>query len=185
MKPNKQLFSPHYGQGNKSEGEIPKKIFLICPECHLESTIRDSFFGDLFFMSSLGLAFKDQEAEFISQLHFLIETENASEIILVADDHCRVTKSVLNKIRGNKKGSDLSTHTGAFLPLQELKYCSEEIQTEHLTAANLIRQYLFIANGLISKLNCAGRKIEISVLTYKRKSRLFIAHQFPEITSLN
>lgn len=73
-----------------------KKLFIICPECHLEQTIRDHFKEDAFFSSALGgclhLKYEDSEELY----HFILE-QKIGELYLVNSASCTFIKNIIGK----------------------------------------------------------------------------------------
>ncbi len=71
------------------------KLFLICPDAHLELFIRKRYGTDVFFLTALGGVFNFEEQSYLEAVLGLIEREGIGEIIFVNDTSCRFINSVL------------------------------------------------------------------------------------------
>jgi carbonic anhydrase len=76
------------------------KLFLICPDCHLENEIKRHFEGNLFFLTALGSVFNTSELSYASCINEFLVNENIYEIIIVNDCSCSFIQTVLNNGKG-------------------------------------------------------------------------------------
>lgn len=74
------------------------KLYLICPECHIEQAIREEFGNDIYFLTALGSIFEISEFEYAEDVNQLINSSTISEIVIVNDIHCTfITNIVYNR----------------------------------------------------------------------------------------
>ena len=84
------------------------RLFLICPDCHLEVPINREFGDHSFYLTALGTAFDLSEFEFMEEVNQLVIKEDIKEIILVNDHQCTFVKSALqNEVRYNTKAEKI------------------------------------------------------------------------------
>ena len=62
---------------------MDNKLFLNCPDSHLESFIRDLFDSNAMFYSALGTVFNYDNDEFLEGFNSFLKQESISEIIVV------------------------------------------------------------------------------------------------------
>mgnify|MGYP001058385952 CR=1 FL=1 len=75
---------------------MKKKLFLICPECHIEQEIRDKFDGDIYFLTALGAVFCPLESDEAGEICDLISREEISEVGIVCATSCSFIQSIIN-----------------------------------------------------------------------------------------
>lgn len=71
------------------------KLYLICPDCHLEYALRDTFSQDAYFLTALGAVFDFSKVDYVEVLNQFINREMISEIIIVNDINCTFIKNVI------------------------------------------------------------------------------------------
>ena len=76
------------------------KLFLICPDCHLEYFIREKYGDDVFFITALGAVFQFEDVNYTEVIRDFINRENITDIFIVNDTTCRFIKSVLERKKG-------------------------------------------------------------------------------------
>ena len=79
---------------------IRSKLFLICPDCHLESRIRAHFPGHLYFLTALGSVFDAFGYNYEDHIQGFLTSENIKQIIIVNDCSCRFIQSVVKNEKG-------------------------------------------------------------------------------------
>ncbi|MGY5848572.1 carbonic anhydrase [Salegentibacter sp. HM20] len=72
-----------------------KTLYLVCPECHIEQTIRKEFGSDVYFLTALGSVFDISEFEYAEDVNQLINNATISEIVIVNDIHCTFIKNTV------------------------------------------------------------------------------------------
>lgn len=73
------------------------KLFIICPECQLESIIKQNYGENVFFISGLGGVYFLDEFREIEELNDLLYNENIRIIYIVNSLDCSFLKNVINK----------------------------------------------------------------------------------------
>ncbi len=74
-----------------------EKLYLICPDCHIEQSIRQKFGNDSYFLTALGTVFNMSEFEYAEEVNQFINNETISEIIIVNDIQCTFICNTINK----------------------------------------------------------------------------------------
>jgi len=77
-----------------------KKLFLVCPDCHLENYIEINYGIDVLFLTALGAVFNFNEINYTEAVMDLIPREGISDIFVVNDTSCRFIKSILERENG-------------------------------------------------------------------------------------
>lgn len=150
-----------------------KKLYLICPDCHIEQVLRSKFGQDAYFLSALGSVFDFSEFDYAEALNDFISREMISEVIIVNVTNCTFIMNTICKKN--------SYNTKAEQELRRLQENNAERfillgiseQEELLTKLNFYRQ----AYELLD-LEAIGSKIDdgiisISGLIYNRNDFRF------------
>lgn len=77
-----------------------KKLFLICPDCHLEHFIRKKYGDDVLFLTALGAVFNFSEVKYIEAVMDFITEESVTDIFIANDTSCRFIKSIVERENG-------------------------------------------------------------------------------------
>lgn len=72
-------------------------LFLICPDCHLESRIRDNFGNNSYFLTALGAVFDLSQFIYAEEINQIILSDKISDIYLVNDTECTFINNVISK----------------------------------------------------------------------------------------
>ncbi len=70
-------------------------LFLVCPECNIEQTIRKKFGDSGLFLTALGGVFHINEPEFINEFNSFLEREQISCIYIVNDTGCTLLENAI------------------------------------------------------------------------------------------
>jgi hypothetical protein len=71
------------------------KLYLICPDCHIENIIRSEFGEDSYFLTALGAVFNMSEFRYAEEVNHYINKLDISEIVIVTDVDCTFKKTVV------------------------------------------------------------------------------------------
>jgi len=71
------------------------KLFLICPDCHIEDAIREEY-GECFFLTALGTVFNIDTFEYAEEINRLIADEEIGQIYIVNDFSCTFIQNIIN-----------------------------------------------------------------------------------------
>ncbi len=143
--------------------QLNNRLFLICPDCHLEAVVRRYFQGQVFFLTALGTSFDAMEFGLASEINAFVERENITEICLVADHACRFLKAAFK----DQHDQPLPTEK----ELRELRWMNNEklasihnpiAKHEEFAKINLYKQL----NQLLDNA-CIGHKISSGVLNVR------------------
>jgi carbonic anhydrase len=149
------------------------KVYLICPDCHIEQALRNEFGQDAYFLTALGSVFDFSEFDYAEALNHFINREMISEIIIVNDTNCTFIKNTICKENNcnTKAEQELKklqkNNAEKFAPLDTNK------QKELLTKLNIYRQ----AYELLDVAAIGGKVddglISVSGLIYNRDNSRF------------
>ncbi len=150
-----------------------EKLFLICPDCHLEQTLRNEFGQEICILTALGSVFDFSEFDYVETLHHFLHRERIAEIVLVNDVNCAFIQNVI--CQENRH------HTKAEQELSRLKknnvekFASLETngQINLLAKLNIYRQAYELLNAAFIGNEIDNRSIRISGLLCNRDKSKF------------
>lgn len=90
------------------------KLFIICPECCIESAIRSNFQGNIFFFTTLGALFQSTDSSLIQSVKTLISQEDITEIYILHDTSCAFLESEVLGKKGHKTQAEKQFRTVLF-----------------------------------------------------------------------
>ncbi|MCK0159075.1 carbonic anhydrase [Allomuricauda sp. F6463D] len=70
-------------------------LFLICPDCYIEQSIRAKYGNNSFFLTALGSVFGIETFEYVEEVSQFISNEEVSSIFLVNDYKCSFIQNAL------------------------------------------------------------------------------------------
>lgn len=79
---------------------MKNKLFLICPDSHIEAFIKEQYGQEAFFLSALGGVFNFQEISYVETIGDFIQRESIEEIFIVNETSCRFMKRMLEQEKG-------------------------------------------------------------------------------------
>lgn len=79
---------------------MKNKLFLICPNSHLEAFIKEQYGQRVFFLTALGAVFNFKEIKYVEALEDFLKREAIEEIFLVNDTSCPFIKSIIEQEKG-------------------------------------------------------------------------------------
>lgn len=150
-----------------------RKLYLICPDCHIEQALRSEFGQDAYFLSALGSVFDFSEFDYAEALNHFISREMISEIIIVNDTNCTFIKNTICKENScnTKAEQELrklqENNAEKFIPLDTSK------QKELLTKLNFYRQAYELGDVEVIGSKIDGGNIDVSGLIYNRDNSRF------------
>lgn len=156
---------------------MKKRLFLVCPDAHLEPVIPGHFSGEAFFLTALGVAFNPMETSYDLFIDHFIEDNGISEICLVADTSSRFFRNVVQ----GKKGFD--TYAEKVLEQLLSKHSTQFEQTRGAWQKCLLLTRLHLAQQLqqLEKSRYLGRRIEQGKLVIKAYQYLRNTDRMEEI----
>ncbi len=150
-----------------------KKLYLICPDCHIEQVIRQKFGSDSYFLTALGAVFDMSGFEYANEVNQFINNETISEIVIVNDIHCTFICNTVEK--GKNYGTRAENELEKLMNTNRSKFSSLELieQKRLLARLNIYHQahklldVAFIGNKITDGV------IELSGLIYDRENSVF------------
>lgn len=129
-----------YVELNKERFMKRQKLYLICPDCHVEQTLRNEFGREICILTALGSVFDFSKFDYAETLNHFLNREMISEIVIVNDVDCTFIRNTICK--GN------NYNTEAERELSKLKKNNSERfahlgtgqQKELLARLNIYRQ---------------------------------------------
>lgn len=145
------------------------KLYLICPDCHIEQSIRQKYGSNSYFLTALGAVFDVSEFEYIEEVNRLINNKTISEIVIVNDIHCTFICNTIEK--------DKNHGTRAEEVLENLivnnSFRFRKIGLIEQTRLNIYRQGYDLLNVAFIGNKIVDRVIGLSGLIYNRKNSIF------------
>ena len=150
-----------------------EKLFLICPDCHLEQTLRNEFGQEIYILTALGSVFDFSEFDYVETLHHFLNRERIAEIVLVNDVDCAFIRNAIYQ--------ENRYHTKAEQELSRLKknnvekFASLETneQKKLLAKLNIYRQAYELLNAVFIGSEIDNRSIRTSGLICNRDKSKF------------
>lgn len=149
------------------------KLYLICPDCHIEHALRNAFGEDAYFLTALGSVFDFSDFAYAEELNHLVHQEMISEIVIVNDTNCTFIKNTVLKEKNYSTKVEKELGKLQENNSEQFALLKAERQKELLAKLNIYRQaYELLDVAFI------GGKIEngvtsISGLIYDRGSSKF------------
>jgi len=157
-----------------------EKLYLICPDCHIEKIIRQKFGNDVYFLTALGSVFDISEFEYAEEVNRFINNEIILEIVIVNDIHCTFicntvqrdknyntqAEKELTKLQENNKPKfellDLDKRKELLAELNIYRQAYELLEVAFI--GNKIKDGLLKLSGLIyNRENLTFKKIELEL----------------------
>lgn len=150
-----------------------EKLYLICPDCHIEQAIRQKFGSDAYFLTALGSVFDISEFEYAEEVNQFINNETISEIIIVNDIQCTficntVERDKNHETRAERKLEQLMADNDS-----KFNSISLEEQKQLLAKLNIYRQAHDLFNVAFIGNKIADGMIRLSGLIYNRDDSTF------------
>lgn len=150
-----------------------EKLYLICPDCHIEQSIRQKFGNDSYFLTALGTVFDMSEFEYAEEVNQFVNNEEISEIVIVNDIQCTFISNTVKKDKNHETKAEkvlerlLKNNSSDFNSLGIME------QKRKLAKLNIYRQVhqLLDVTFIGNKIN--DGIIDISGLIYNREDATF------------
>lgn len=149
------------------------KLYLICPDCHIEQSIRQKYGSNSYFLTALGAVFDVSEFEYIEEVNRLIDNETISEIVIVNDIHCTF---ICNAIEKNKNhGTKAEEVLENLIANNSYRFTKVGLveQKKLLARLNIYRQGYDLLNVAFIGNKIADGAVGLSGLIYNRKNSTF------------
>lgn len=150
-----------------------EKLYLICPDCHIEQPIRQKFGKNAYFLTALGSVFNISEFEYAEEINQFISAEKISEIIIVNDIQCTFICNTIEKDKNHETRAEIELEK--LMANNQSNFNSLELneQKKLLAKLNIYRQayelldVAFIGNKITDGI------IGLSGLIYNRENSTF------------
>jgi len=150
-----------------------EKLYLICPDCHIEQSIRQKFGNNSYFLTALGTVFNITEFEYAEEVNQFINSETISEIIIVNDIQCTFICNTINKDKNHNTRAERELEKLMINNNSKFDSIEKVEQNKLLAKLNIYRQYYelldvaFIGNKINDEI------INVSGLIYNRIDSCF------------
>jgi len=150
-----------------------EKLYLICPDCHIEQPIRQKINNDAYFLTALGSVFDISEFEYAEEVNQIVNNEIISEIVIVNDIHCTFITNTVHKDKNHETKAEkvleklMENNSIEFKPLKLNQ------QKNHLAKLNIHRQAYDLLEVAFIGNKIRDRIIKISGLIYNREDKKF------------
>ncbi len=150
-----------------------EKLYLICPDCHIEQAIRQKYGSDSYFLTALGSVFDISEFAYAEEVKQFINNQTISEIVIVNDVHCTFICNTIEK--------DKNYETNAERVLQQLmlnnsssfNQSERSDQKRLLAKLNIYRQAYTLLDFAFIENKITDGIIDLSGLIYNRENAVF------------
>lgn len=150
------------------------KLFLICPDCYIEPTIRKVYGDEIFFITALGTVFDIENFHYAEEVAQFISGADVMDIYIVNDVECSFIQSALQQKElydtramhvlldiVNRREEDISRLAN---PDQQAAFVAK---TNILRQAYELTEVAFIGNKILD------HKINVKGLIFDRKLQTF------------
>lgn len=150
------------------------RLFLICPECCLESKIINHFGDNSFFYTSLAAIFDFSDFKLMEEINQVIVSESITEILIVNDLQCTF---ILETILGEPSFNSNSTRI-----LKQLTFeLKNDNEISKLKPSSLCYKSITYMSNQIRETAFVGGKIEKGELGLKGLLYNRVNNEFEEI----
>jgi len=150
-----------------------EKLYLICPDCHIEQAIRQSFGDDAFFLTALGSIFDISEFEYAENVNQFVNNETISEIIIVNDIHCTFIRNTVHKNKNHNTKAEQVLEKLMKNNNPEFKSLELNQQKKLLGKLNIYRQAYDLLDVSFIGNKIRDGIITVSGLIYNREDSTF------------
>lgn len=145
------------------------RLFLICPDCHLEIPLTKIFGENSFYLTALGTAFDLTEYKFMEEVNQVVINEDIKEIILVNDHQCTFVKSALqNEVRFNTKAEEILVSIASNSDdVQSIR--DETLKSKQISKINIKRLAQDVSNSAFLGTKIHTGEIKLKAIIYNRE----------------
>lgn len=149
------------------------RLFLVCPDCHMEMPIRKQYGDNSFFLTALGTAFDLTDFEFMEEVNQLVIKEDIKEIILVNDHQCTFVKSALqNEVRFNTKAEKILVNIAN--SSDDIKSIhNQELKSKQISKVNLKRLAFDLIDSAFIGNKISEGDITLTGVIYNKEDKSF------------
>lgn len=150
-----------------------EKLYLICPDCHIEQAIRKKYGSNSYFLTALGSVFDISEFEYAEEVNQFIKNETISEIVIVNDIHCTFIRNTIENDKNHETNAEkvlqqlMLNNTSAF------NQCEQSDQKRLLARLNIYRQAYALLDVTFIGNKITDGIINLSGLIYNRENYEF------------
>ena len=150
-----------------------KKLFLVCPDCHIENTLRTEFGDDSYFLTALGSVFDFSNPDSAEAINQFIRREQISEIVIVNDTHCTfINNSVREKDNVDTK-AELELRRLQKNNLEKFDCLNEDEKKKVLAKLNIHRQAYELVDIRLMGDETINESVTLTGLVYNRGTSSF------------
>ena len=156
------------------------KLFLICPDCHIEQAVRNHYENDCFFLTALGTVFEIESFEHAEDVNILIHTEQVSAIYILNDICCSFISNVLNNKTAYPTKAEI-TLKSIYRSQQHLIEAVDDFthKAKLLARENIHRQALELLDAAFIGNKIRDGSIQVFGLIYTRETGEFEEFRVP------
>lgn len=151
------------------------KLFLICPDCHIEQAIRDWLGKNCYFLTALGTVFHFDQFELAEEVHQFVVCGGVRYIYIVNVLSCTFIKNIITgeTMADTDAVKILSTiATNRKEDMDQLESPREKALL--LAKTNILRQAYDISHGAFFSSKIESGEIILRGLIYDREEKQFL-----------
>jgi carbonic anhydrase len=153
---------------------MKNKLFLVCPDCHVENTIKRNFEGNLYFATALGAVFTPIKFGYAESLNGLINREEILEIYVVNDIYCRFINNVLDNEKGFNTKEENALRKLFIGNIEEImQHDDRQLKSIELAKINILQQVNELRRTEFIGQKYESGYIQIKGLLFDRKKLTF------------
>ena len=136
----------HRAKLDKTRVMKREKLYLTCPDCHIEQTLRNEFGQEICILTALGSVFDFSKFDYAETLNHFLDREMISEIVIVNDVDCTFIRNTICK--GNNHNTKAEQELSKLKKNNSERFAHLETdkQKELLARLNIYRQAYELLN---------------------------------------
>lgn len=150
-----------------------EKLFLVCPDCHIENAIRQKFGSKANFLTALGTVFYISGFEYAEEVNQFINNKTISEIIIVNDIQCTFISNIVQKDKNHETRAEKVLERLLEYNSADFKSLGLNEQKRLLAKLNIYRQASELLDVAFIGNKITDGMIDISGLIYNREDSTF------------
>ncbi len=150
-----------------------KRLFLVCPDCFIEQTIRKHYGPDSFFLTALGSVFHIDSFEYAEEINSFLSGEGVLDIFVVNDIKCTFIQNTMTSKNHQTKAEQklAQLYLENYDEFEELD--TDEDKAQKLALLNIERQVNELSETAFIGDKISDGRLTVKGLLYDRTQEMF------------
>lgn len=152
---------------------MKNRLFLVCPDCFIEQTIRKHYGPDSFFLTALGSVFHINSFEYAEEINSFLSGEDVMDIYVVNDVQCTFIRNTMT-IQNHQTKAEQKLAQLYLDNLDDFEdFTSDEDKAKHLALLNIKRQAKDLSETAFLGSKIQDGSLRVKGLLYDRSKEEF------------